>query len=105
MKAGEDIGTDHHDDPHWPHCFWYLRQAIHCYADDTIEMPHIWDSEIFPNGTAATKRVSNIDGVGDLRVCRDYDKLYDLRASHGQAVEVERIDYLRKKLYGSSEQL
>ncbi|KIX96817.1 uncharacterized protein Z520_07537 [Fonsecaea multimorphosa CBS 102226] len=99
-KAGEDIGTDDHDDPHWPHCFWYLRQSILCAADDTIEMSHGWDSEIQPNGTVVSIRVGSIDGGTDLRSCRNSDTLYKLRAERGMVAELARIQFMRKKALG-----
>ena len=70
-REGEDIGIDEHDDDHWPHCFYYLRQAIFCSADDTIELP------VVVNQT----RTGVIDGVQDVRNCRDSKHLYELRAN------------------------
>lgn len=71
-RAGEDIGIDYRDNTHWPHCFHYLREAILCSADDTIELPRM------RNGTKGS-----IDGVMDIRHCGNTESLYALRAQHG----------------------
>lgn len=82
-QRGEDIGLDYRDDAHWPHCLHYLRQMIICHADDTIELPYTWDSTIEEDGRVTTKREGAIDGSQDVRVCKDADQLYRLRAERG----------------------
>lgn len=72
-SIGEDIGTDWHDDLHWPHCLHHLREMILCFADDTIERG------IVINGT----RTNAIDGAGDMRLCRDPRVLYERRKVEG----------------------
>lgn len=70
-REGNEIGIDFHDDEHWPHCLWYMRQAILCFADDTLEMP------MKVNGS------NIITGQDDLHQCRDSGKLYALREKRG----------------------
>jgi len=72
-KAGDDIGMDHLDNKHWPHCFYYLRQAILCSADNTIEFPSI------NNGSKS----HFISGTNDIRKCRSSESLYDLQNERG----------------------
>ena len=70
---GVEIGKDNHDNSHWPHCFDYLRNAILCSADDTLEYPPIVDG----------KRLPFVDGAEENRKCRNAQKLYDLRNQWG----------------------
>lgn len=72
-RAGEDIGIDYRDNTHWPHCFHYLREAIFCSADDTIELP------LLRNGS----HKGSIDGTMGVRQCGNSEALYALRAQHG----------------------
>ncbi|KAK9771972.1 hypothetical protein AB5N19_06973 [Seiridium cardinale] len=58
-----------HDD-HWLHCFDYLRQAILCNADATIEPPSI---TFQGNGI--------IDGMIQ-RECKDWNTLYSAATEH-----------------------
>lgn len=83
VQRGEEIGLDYRDDAHWPHCLHYLRQGIICHADDTIELPYAWNSTIDADGNVTTKRDGAIDGSNDLRVCRDANELYRVRAERG----------------------
>lgn len=97
----ESIGMDFHDDKHWPHCLHYLRQAILCYADDTVELPTSWDI-VVDSGTAngdgisqvTSKRVGAIDGADDLRVCRKVDDLKRVvvERGHGGSLSVSTFD-------------
>lgn len=66
------------DKAHWGHCLDYIRQGILCSADPTIELPR------FENGSVA-KDVERygVDGVRDLRVCRDEERLWELARGHG----------------------
>ncbi|RDW58245.1 hypothetical protein BP6252_13656 [Coleophoma cylindrospora] len=70
-REGNEIGIDFRDDEHWPHCLWYLKQAILCFADDTLERP------MKVNGS------NIITGQDDLHQCRDSGKLYALREERG----------------------
>lgn len=58
---------------HWPHCLQYLREGILCSADPKIERAPI------VNGT----RLRGIDGLRDVRTCRDYSVLFKLRGQSG----------------------
>ncbi len=77
MRAG-NMTLDEHQLIHNDHCFNYLRNAIMCTADTTLEGQiegEDWDGE------------AGTDGTGALHVCRDWDevvawaegnRLYDL---------------------------
>ena len=56
-----DFGIDRA--PHASHCFEYLRQALMCSADSSIE--------------PAGKRIEGFLGWGFQRQCRDYGGLMD----------------------------
>lgn len=71
---GEDIGTDYHDNAHWPHCFDYLRSTLMCNADSTIEMPISQDG----------KKIEAISGAWDARKCGNAPRLYELRSQLGK---------------------
>lgn len=71
-RAGEDIGIDYRDNTHRLHCFHYVREAILCSADDTIELPRL------RNGS----HKGSIDGTLDVRRCGNSEALYALRAQH-----------------------
>lgn len=73
-REGEDIGIDPLDNSHWPHCLFYMRQAILCSADDTIELPR------YSNGSLGGKVLS---GEWDARTCGNADELYAFRRKHG----------------------
>lgn len=66
------------DKAHWGHCLDYIRQGILCSADPTIELPR------YDNGSVA-KDVERygVDGVRDLRVCRDEEHLWEMARAHG----------------------
>ena len=80
-KNGHDIGLDYKSDPHWPHCFQYLRELILCHADDTIERAH------FLNGTVSLSGESPafFEGQLDVRQCRDSEKLFQMRKLHSDS--------------------
>jgi len=67
------IAFDQSGNRHWPHCLDYMRKAILCAADDTLERERI------TNGT----RTFKIDGLTDVRQCRDNSHIYDLLRKHG----------------------
>ncbi|KAF2114050.1 hypothetical protein BDV96DRAFT_600790 [Lophiotrema nucula] len=64
-REGHDIGLDEKDNSHWPHCLQFLREAILCTADDTLE-------HRAPNGTV-------FSGYLDERTCGSAAKLYEYR--------------------------
>lgn len=81
VLVNEDGGSDQ-----TAHCFHYLRQAILCAADTTLEQGGTIVE--FPNGekVAATN--------GTVHTCRDWRQVYDWMASkHGEwtSDEYERI--------------
>lgn len=80
-RNGHDIGLDYKSDPHWPHCFHYLRELILCHADDTIERAH------FLNGTVslAGQAPAFFEGQLDVRQCRDSEKLFQTRKLHSDS--------------------
>ncbi|KAL9099505.1 MAG: hypothetical protein Q9187_009489, partial [Circinaria calcarea] len=55
------INMEHLKPPHMRHCFDYLRQALLCSADSTLE-PFRTD-------------LGGVTGWGFPRVCRNYDEL------------------------------
>ncbi|KAF2099164.1 hypothetical protein NA57DRAFT_76396 [Rhizodiscina lignyota] len=71
-RDGKDIGLDHHDNIHWPHCMDYLFETLLCYADGTIETS--------PTGDL-------INGEQDVRTCRDPNKLFKLLEQNALPVE------------------
>lgn len=91
---GVDIGLDYRNDTHWPHCLHYLRQSILCAADDTVERPYMWEASVAADGAVLGRKTGAIDGSSDLRVCRDADVLYRVRAERGYAAYRERMKVL-----------
>lgn len=81
-SAGEYIGVDGHDNPHWPHCMHYLRQAILCMADDTFEKRRGKFGELNPK--------QFIEGSYDVRTCRDHTKLVRVVDKYNVLSRVER---------------
>jgi hypothetical protein len=51
---------------HSEHCFDFLRQAISCYSDTTLEMPQL------NNGKDISRATSN-----SKRQCRDFEEIKD----------------------------
>jgi len=70
---GHKVSFDQTENRHWPHCLDYMRQAIICAADDTIEREKV------VNGT----RTFKIDGMTDHRQCKDSTHIYELLREHG----------------------
>lgn len=68
MFVNGDDGSDH-----TAHCFHYIRQAILCAADTTLEV----------GGTGM--KIANGDkvaaGVGTVHTCRDWKQVYDWMGS------------------------
>lgn len=72
-RAGEDIGIDYRDNTRWPHFIHYLREAILCSIDNTIELPRLRHGS----------HKGSIDGTMDVRHYGNSEALYGLRAQHG----------------------
>ncbi|OIW30903.1 hypothetical protein CONLIGDRAFT_679656 [Coniochaeta ligniaria NRRL 30616] len=60
------IGDQQVADNHIYHCFDYIRQAIMCNADTTLEKARVVDGRI----------VRGVDGWGVAHECRDYDSIF-----------------------------
>lgn len=58
----EATGTAESKGEHIPHCVEYLRQAVMCNADLTLEKPE--DPESYPQ---------RVTGWGNTHRCRDWD--------------------------------
>ncbi|KFY79155.1 hypothetical protein V499_01814 [Pseudogymnoascus sp. VKM F-103] len=55
------------------HCFDYLRQAIMCTGDTTLETALVnADGDVIPG----------FDGWGDVHECRSYEAIFDFAAAH-----------------------
>jgi hypothetical protein len=63
-----------HGPDHIAHCFDYLRQAIMCAADVTLE----WGVQVPPG-----EQPSTINGWGIPHVCKDWDQAVDWTVEHG----------------------
>lgn len=71
--AGDHPSTHHlHSTSHMKHCFDYLRQALICSADTTLEKLRIRDKEPMPSA----------DGWGVTHQCRDYAEISQWAKSH-----------------------
>lgn len=70
-----------HGENHMKHCFDYLRQAITCAADMSLEHLHESSGSIFPG----------VDGWGSKHQCRDYNEVSEwairYRASGGEGIQ------------------
>ena len=66
------LGEEHIADDHIYHCFDYIRQAIMCSGDTTLEKARTVDGKI----------VRGVDGWGVEHECRDYDAIYAYGAEH-----------------------
>ena len=64
----------HHDASHMQHCFDYIRQALICAADPTLEKR---------NDT-----ISGVKGWGTTHQCRDFEALKKLTEEHRYSDEV-----------------
>lgn len=60
------ISHHHHSPDHWKHCFDYLRQALMCALDKTLET--------LQNGPDGAK-IASVDGWGTQHQCRNFDHL------------------------------
>ena len=68
----QDHAMHKHSPSHMKHCFDYLRQALMCGADTTLE-----GLRSGPDGVLA-----NVDGWGATHECRNYQEIYDWTMSH-----------------------
>ena len=66
------LGDQQVADYHIYHCFDYIRQAIMCNADTTLEKARVVDGEI----------VRGVDGWGVAHECRDYDSIFAFAEAH-----------------------
>lgn len=71
------LGEDQVAGKHIYHCFDYLRQALLCHGDTTLEKARVVEG---PNGASQTVR--GVDGWGVTHQCRDYDSIYALANAH-----------------------
>lgn len=66
------LGESHVTDEHIYHCFDYIRQAIMCNGDTTLERPRVVDGNV----------VRGVDGWGVTHECRDYGAIYSFAEEH-----------------------
>ncbi|KAK3356665.1 hypothetical protein B0T25DRAFT_453277, partial [Lasiosphaeria hispida] len=59
---------------HWDHCFDYVRQALMCAADVTLE-----NLETRADGKTL---LASVDGWGTTHMCRDYQGVVEWAAAH-----------------------
>ncbi|KAE8350326.1 hypothetical protein BDV28DRAFT_151033 [Aspergillus coremiiformis] len=72
QNSGHKSRHDHSD--HTNHCIDYLRQAIMCASDATLESSEVLDGN--GNSTRA------VDGWNNTHQCRDWDSLYEFASRH-----------------------
>ena len=80
--GNQDEHAAHRDTLHLEHCFDYLRQAILCAGDTTIE----WARD---SGDGETD--SQVDGWGVEHQCRSTKTIYDFTAKHRAENDAEGI--------------
>lgn len=66
------INDEHVSAEHIYHCFDYIRQAIMCNGDTTLERMRKVDGKL----------VRGVDGWGVEHECRDFDAIYAYAAAH-----------------------
>lgn len=66
------LGEDQVTDDHIYHCFDYIRQAIMCHGDTTLEKAR----------TVNGKLVRGVDGWGVEHECRNYEAISAYAAAH-----------------------
>ncbi|CAK7224558.1 hypothetical protein SCUCBS95973_005557 [Sporothrix curviconia] len=71
------LGEDQVADKHICHCFDYLRQALLCHGDTTLEKARVVVDE---QGVAHTVR--GVDGWGVTHSCRDFGSIYAFAEAH-----------------------
>lgn len=62
---------------HVTHCFDYLRQAIMCSGDTTLE-----ESTIVPGLDVGGIPTRNTDGWGMTHLCRDWEIIWEFARDH-----------------------
>ena len=72
-EGGQDQHSAHRDAQHMEHCFDYLRQAILCAGDTTIE----WARKSSDGGTD-----KQVDGWGVEHQCRSSKTIFDFTAKN-----------------------
>ena len=65
------VSQHHHSAAHMKHCFDYLRQAIMCASDVTLE--HLQ--------SGAEGVIASVDGWGTTHQCRNYQEVSDWATS------------------------
>jgi hypothetical protein len=73
LKTSPDESALMHHGEHIGHCFDYIRQAIMCNADMTLE----W-AEVSPSG----KVIASVDGWGIPHTCRSWDDAVEWTLKH-----------------------
>ncbi|CAK7224651.1 hypothetical protein SBRCBS47491_005622 [Sporothrix bragantina] len=71
------LGEDQVADKHIYHCFDYLRQALLCHGDTTLEKARV---VVDQQGNPHTVR--GVDGWGVTHECRDVDSIYAFADAH-----------------------
>ncbi len=66
------LHADQVADDHIYHCFDYIRQAIMCSGDTTLEKGRTIDGKL----------TRGVDGWGVAHECRDFDTIYTYAAAH-----------------------
>ena len=62
----------HHFQMHLDHCLSYLKQAIMCNGDTTLEKAQVINGSI----------IESSDGWGTLHECRNYDWIVEYATTH-----------------------
>jgi hypothetical protein len=70
---GGGQGTSEHIAGHTEHCFDYLKQAIICHGDTTLEKAHLHNE---------TKYGSIKLGWGDVHQCRNHETIINFAAQN-----------------------
>jgi len=66
------LNEDQMSDQHIYHCVDYLRQAIMCNGDTTLERGRVVDGKV----------TRGVDGWGIQHECRDFDAIYAFADAH-----------------------
>jgi len=66
------LAEEHMRDDHVYHCFDYIRQALMCSGDTTLEKARTVDGKV----------ARGVDGWDVEHQCRDYDAIYAYAAAH-----------------------
>lgn len=74
-----ELHNDHdkHGVEHLPHCFDYLRQAIMCSGDTSLE-----EAIVVPGLQSGGLPTRNVDGWGVTHLCRNWEALWEFATNH-----------------------